>query len=168
MNPLHYLWIFLKASLFSTGGMGNLPSLHRDLIARKWATERQFAESLTIGQISPGPNGLWVVSLGYITNGALGATIGAIAAIVPPFIVLLIDRAYQKIKDQPAVTGFVRGMSLAVAGTFIVIIPGLLHTSGFGPRTISILAASMVLAISGRVPLYAVIVGSALLGILLR
>lgn len=168
MNPLHYLWIFLKASLFSTGGMGNLPSLHRDLIARKWATEKQFAESLTIGQISPGPNGLWVVSLGYITNGALGAAIGAIAATVPPFIVLLVDRAYQKIKDQPAVTGFVRGMSLAVAGTFIVIIPGLLRTSGIGPRSIGILVGSMALAVTGRVPLYTVIAGSALLGILVR
>ncbi len=48
MNPLLYFWLFLKASLFSTGGFGNLPSLHHDLLARGWATESQFAESMNL------------------------------------------------------------------------------------------------------------------------
>jgi chromate transporter len=69
MNPLLYFWLFLKASLFSTGGMGNLPSLHTDLLARHWATEQQFAESLAIGQIAPGPSGLWVIAWGISQTG---------------------------------------------------------------------------------------------------
>ena len=38
INPLIYFLLFLKASLFSTGGFSNLPSLHQDLIANGWAT----------------------------------------------------------------------------------------------------------------------------------
>jgi len=64
IEPLLYFWLILKASLFSTGGNGNLPSIHADMLARGWATERHFAEALAIGQIRPGPNGLWVVCLG--------------------------------------------------------------------------------------------------------
>jgi len=73
IDPLLYFLLFLKASLFSTGGFSNLPSLHQDLIGAKWATDADFGEAIAIGQISPGPNGLWTVSLGYITYGPPGA-----------------------------------------------------------------------------------------------
>ena len=69
INPLIYFLLFLKASLFSTGGFSNLPSLHQDLLANGWAKESYFGQSIAIGQISPGPNGLWVISLGYLTYG---------------------------------------------------------------------------------------------------
>lgn len=69
MTSAEYFWTFLEASLFSTGGTGNLPSLHADLIANHAATNQQFAEALAIGQMSPGPTGLWVIGLGYLTRG---------------------------------------------------------------------------------------------------
>ena len=34
MSILEFFWLFLKASLLSTGGLGNLPFLHKDLIGR--------------------------------------------------------------------------------------------------------------------------------------
>ncbi len=83
-NPLLYLLLFLKASLFSSGGFSNLPSLHQDLLSNGWATEAEFGQALAIGQISPGPNGLWVISLGYLTGGYLGALLALIAITVPP------------------------------------------------------------------------------------
>jgi chromate transporter len=50
-NPWLYLLIFLKASLFSSRGMSNLPSLHQDLRSLGWATEAGFGQALLIGQI---------------------------------------------------------------------------------------------------------------------
>ena len=61
IEPLVYFWLLLKASLFSTGGTGNLPSIHADLLARGWATDRHFAEALAIGQISPGPKQIGLI-----------------------------------------------------------------------------------------------------------
>ena len=70
MTYLGYFLLVLKASLLSTGGLGNVPGLHDDLVAtRGWVTERQFAESIAVGQTSPGPNGVWVISLGYMIGG---------------------------------------------------------------------------------------------------
>ena len=83
INPFIYFLLFLKASLFSTGGFSNLPSLHQDLISNGWAVEADFGQSIAIGQISPGPNGLWVISMGCLTYGFLGALLALIAITHP-------------------------------------------------------------------------------------
>jgi chromate transporter len=166
MSLLLYFWLFLKASLFSTGGFGNVPSLHSDLIARGWATDRQFAESLTIGQLSPGPNGLWVISLGYLTHGVVGSILALVGITLPPFFILLVQRAYQRVEDHPAVAGFMRGLSLSVIGIFIVVLAGILHTSGIGARSIAIAVGAILLAWTRKVPIVAIIALAGLAGVL--
>jgi chromate transporter len=164
---LTYFWLLLKASLFSTGGQGNLPSLHEDFLARGWATERQFAEALAVGQVSPGPSGLWVISLGYLTRGWLGAALALVAIILPPLLVLAVERLYRRVGDHPAVRGFVRGLSLAVVGIFLVVLAGLLRGSGLDAVTVLIALGSVVLGASRRVPVIAVLGLGALAGIAL-
>jgi chromate transporter len=116
INPIIYFLLFIKASLFSTGGFSNLPSLRQDLIGNGWAREAQFGQSIAIGQISPGPNGLWVISLGYLTYGYLGALLALIAITLPPVLVLAISAMYHQIEHQRWVPGLMRGISLAVVG----------------------------------------------------
>ncbi len=165
MNPLIYFWLFLKASLFSTGGLGNLPSLHADLLAHQWANERQFAESLIIGQVAPGPNGLWVISLGYFTGGLSGAMLALIAINLPPFLVLMVDKLYRRIKDHPAVEGFVRGLSLAVVGVSGMILIGLMRNFGVDIRSVLIATVAIGLGMTRRVPVIGIIALAALVGI---
>ena len=69
-------WVAFKAAILSSNGMTNLPGLREELVPRGWATDRDFAEAFAVGGITPGPNGLWVVSLGYLIGGWLGARIG--------------------------------------------------------------------------------------------
>ena len=83
MNWLTFFLLFLKASLLSTGGLGNLPFLHQDLIALGWASEADFVTAIAVGQVSPGPTGLWSISLGYLTFGWWGAAL-ALAALSFP------------------------------------------------------------------------------------
>jgi chromate transporter len=116
INPIIYFLLFIKASLFSSGGFSNLPSLHQDLIGNGWAREAQFGQSIAIGQISPGPNGLWVISLGYLSYGYLGALIALIAITLPPLLVLAISAMYQQIAHQHWVSGLMQGISLTVVG----------------------------------------------------
>src|SRR5438876_4193251 len=100
INPFIYFLLFLKASLFSTGGFSNLPSLHQDLIANGWAKEVDFGQSIAIGQIIPGPNGLWVIILGYLTYGLTGALLAFIAIIVPALPVLVVSPWYTSIEHK--------------------------------------------------------------------
>jgi chromate transporter len=165
---LLFFWLFLKASLFSTGGFGSLPSLHADLLARRWASERQFAEALTIGQLSPGPNGLWVVSLGYLSGGLPGGLLALLAILLPPLSVVVIERGYRRVEHHPAAGGFVSGLSLAVAGVFGVALLSILRSAGFSPRTGVLAAGAIVLALTKRVPLFGIIGLAGLVGIVWR
>lgn len=152
IEPFTYFWIILKASLFSTGGSGNLPSIHADLLARGWATDRQFAEALAIGQISPGPSGLWVICLGYLTDGLRGALVATLAICLPPMLILAVAALHRRVGDHPAMQGFVRGLGLAVCGVFLVVVMRLLQENGLDLRSVLIVAVSIALALTGRLP----------------
>jgi chromate transporter len=164
---LTYFWLLLKASLFSTGGSGNLPVLYDELLARGWATDRQFAESLAIGQISPGPSGFWVISLGYLTYGLPGALLATVAILIPPLLVLGVDQLHRRIGDHPLVHGFVRGLTLAVVGVFFVVLYNLLRGTGFDPRALGLVVASAAIAQTHSVPVVALLALAGVAGMLI-
>jgi chromate transporter len=167
INPLLYFWLFLKASLFSSGGTGNLPILHADLTTAHIARESQFAEALMIGQIAPGPNGLWSVSLGYLTYGWPGAALALIAVTLPPVLVLIVERLYRRIESHPAVEGFVRGLSLAIVGVFVIVLARLLQGNGADVRALLIAAVAVAVGATKRVPVPAIIAAAAVAGVVL-
>jgi chromate transporter len=165
IDALLLFWLMFKAALFSTSGSGNLPILHQDLLARGWATDRNFAESLAIGQISPGPSGLWVISLGYLLDGMRGALLTLLAITLPPLVVLLVDGFYRRYGDHPALQGFVRGLSLAVSGIFFVVLDGIMRTAGWNITNVLITLGAIGLGATRRVPVLAL---AALVGILVN
>ena len=168
MNALLYFWIFLKASLFSTGGSGNLPSIHADMLAHGWASDGEFGESLTIGQISPGPSGLWVICLGYLTDGLRGAMLALLAILMPPMLILGVERLYRRIQHHPAVEGFVRALGLAVVGVFLIAMFGILNSAGINPRTLTIAAGAIGIALTRRVPVIGIVAIAGAAGVLWR
>jgi chromate transporter len=167
MDFVEYFWLFLKASLFSTSGLGNLPSLHADLIPRGWAEERHFAEALTVGQVSPGPSGLWSISLGYLTAGLPGALLATLALCIPPFAIVLIDKLHRRIGEHPAVQGFIRGLGLTVNGIFLVVMIDLLTTNGFNPLNLLFAAGAAALALTRRVPVLVILIVAGIGGVLI-
>ena len=167
INPALYFLLFLKASLFSTGGFSNLPSLHQDLIGAGWAVEADFGESIAIGQISPGPNGLWVISLGYLTYGYFGAMLALIAIILPPLLVLGVAAIFARIERARWVPGLMRGISLAVVGITLSVCWTIIRQPGTDWMGWLIAVAAFALAATRRVPLIAILALAGLAGYLL-
>ena len=151
IDPLIYFLLFLKASLFSTGGFSNLPSLHQDLIGNGWANEADFGQSIAIGQLSPGPNGLWVISLGYLTYGWLGAFMALVAITLPPLLVLVVAATDNRIEHQRWVPGFMHGISLAVVGILLTVVWSIISRSGIDWKAWLIGAIAFGLALNKRV-----------------
>lgn len=151
ISSLLLFLLFLKASLFSTGGLSNLPSLHQDLLARGWATDASFGEAIAIGQISPGPNGLWVISLGYFTYGVMGAFLALIAIMIPPMLVLVVAQSYNRIERWPRTQGAMRGVSIAVIGLLVTVIWTILHQPGVDAVGALIAAGAFVLALTRKI-----------------
>jgi chromate transporter len=167
INPLIYFLLFLKASLFSTGGFSNLPSLHQDLIGNGWATESDFGQSIAIGQISPGPNGLWVISLGYFTYGYLGAFFALIAITLPALLVLAVSAGYNRIEQQRWVQGLMRGVSLAVVGITLTVVWTIIRQPEVDWKGGFIGLAACGLAMSRRVNLLLILALAGVAGYLL-
>jgi chromate transporter len=151
INPVLYFLLFIKASLFSTGGFSNLPSLHQDLLSNGWAVEADFGESIVIGQISPGPNGLWVISLGYLTYGYLGAVLALVAITLPPLLVLGVAAIYGRIARQRWVEGLMRGISLAVVAISCSVCWTIIRQPGVDWMGWIIAAVAFALAMTRRV-----------------
>ncbi|KAB8140117.1 chromate transporter [Chloroflexia bacterium SDU3-3] len=166
IDPLLYFLILLKGSLFSTTGGGNLPIVHEDMIAQGWAGERDFAESLALGQISPGPSGFWVIAFGYLTYGLMGALLATAAIILPPMLVLLVNRIYQRIGGHPATAGFLRGLMLVAVGSMFVVVAGIMRTELNLP---SLLIAASTIAVVARLKIspLPVLLAAGLAGVLL-
>jgi chromate transporter len=167
-HPFTLFWIMFKAALLSTSGTGNLPMVHQDLIARGWATDRQFAESLAIGQISPGPSGLWVISMGYLVDGVRGGALTLLAIALPPVLVLLLVHGfYARWGNHPATQGFVRGLGLAVGGIFLVVLSRIMNNAGWTFTNLMITLVTVAIAATRRVPVVLILVAAALVGITL-
>lgn len=167
MTWIMFFWVILKSVLFSTGGFGPLPSLHTDFIIHRWASEKQFTEALSIGQITPGPNGLWVVSLCYLVVGLPGAVIACIALILPPLLILIVQPCYVKIANHPATQGLLDGVVLVITSFSVIVLARMFQSSGINIGTIVIVIVSAVLAISRRVSTNVILILAALIGIIL-
>ncbi len=112
----------LKASAVSIGGLASVPLLREDIVATGLASEHQLLESLTIGRLSPGPGGLYMVSLGYFAQGPMGAVLALVAACIPPLAFVFLTGYVRKQLASSAVTGLIRGVALS--STALVIATG--------------------------------------------
>lgn len=156
--------VFTRLALQGFGGV--LPIAQRELVERTgWLTAEEFAESLSIGQVLPGPN---VVNLSLMVGDRFFGLRGALAAlagmlVAPMLLVLLLAAAYRGLADWPAVAGAVRGMGAVSAGLVLAMALKLLPTLRRNPLGRALwVPAALVCALAvawWRWPLLAVILG---------
>jgi chromate transporter len=153
---------FLQLSLCSFGGG---PVWARRLVVerREWMDEQEFAETLTLCQIMPGPN---VVGITVCVGSKLRGGIGAIAAVagfilMPLAIGLSLGSVVLRHAQIELARGILGGLSAAAAG--LLIGTGLRFLLPHRGRPLALLFAG--LAFSGmaftRLPLPVVLLGLA-------
>ena len=83
-----YFWTLLKIGITGFGGV--LPFARRAFVDKKrWLTEAEFAELLSLGQSLPGPNIVnVVVMLGYRDHGVRGALLCVFAILFAPMVIV--------------------------------------------------------------------------------
>ena len=130
MDALALFAVFLKASALSLGGLSSLPLLRADLVAPGIATDDQVVQAIAIGRISTGPNGLYIVSLGYLVGGVVGATVALFAASLPPLVIVPITAVARGWLLTTSVAGLVRGVAFATAGLLVATGIGIITATG--------------------------------------
>jgi chromate transporter len=167
MNPLAFFWMFLKASLLSTGGMGNLPFLHNDLIGVGLAQESDFVKAIAVGQLSPGPSGLWSISLGYLAYGWVGAVLALAALTFPPLLILGVQALYSQVEKHPTTQNFSTGLALSIVGLSLAVTASLVNASIVDVGGLLIAAGALALGLSRKVPIVVILLLSAAVGMLI-
>src|SRR5947208_11449974 len=130
MDALSLFGVFLKASALSLGGLSSLPLLRGDLVGTGIATDQQVVQAIAIGRISTGPNGLYIVSLGFLVGGVVGATLALAAATLPPLVIVPITALARRWLVATPVAGLVRGVALATAGLLAATGIGIVTATG--------------------------------------
>ena len=112
--------VFLKIGAFAFGGVYSmLAFFERELVTKKkWLTHDEFAESVVMGQLTPGAPivnaGLFI---GYTLNKLKGALATVVGQVLPSFIlVLIISYLYIKYQDFALLTAVLKGVGAAVVG----------------------------------------------------
>ena len=167
MDLLSLFLTCLKVSLITFGGSAPLPLLRDDLVERRGILQDEdFASALAIGLITPGPNGLFVIPVGYFVGGVAGALVAALALCVVAVSVLILLWLHRWIAHLPATRAALRGIQAATLGLILTlgftIVVATVHT----PLDLAIAVAAFVLLAFTRLDVMLIVAGAAALGLL--
>lgn len=164
-SPVLYL-LLLKAVVTSFSGMSSLPMVRHDFVeTRHLLTDRELSTAIAAGRSGPGPNGLYLVSVGYYAAGWPGAGIGLLALITPAFLIVPMMRWGARYAAIPRIRGAIRAVILASAGLLISASIPLTRDAAAGPPAIAIIVASFAVLAFTRVETWWVMIGAALAGL---
>lgn len=119
-SPGEMFRVFNRLALQGFGGV--LPVAQRELVEREqWLTREQFLETLSVGQVLPGPN---IINMALMIGDRFFGWRGIVAALgglllAPLIIVLLAAALYGQFATIPTVAGALRGMGAVAAGLII-------------------------------------------------
>jgi chromate transporter len=99
------------------GGFAIIPHLRQMVHAHNWITDRQFADAVAIGKVTPGPVLLMATFIGYLQHGWLGASVATVAIFSGPFaLVGLLGTWLDRVRSRRWVRAGLRGLTPAVVG----------------------------------------------------
>jgi chromate transporter len=159
--------LLVKATLTSFSGLASLPVVRSDFVVRRQVlTDRQLSTAVAAGRIGPGPNGIYVVSIGYIVDGIPGACAGWLAMITPAFLIIPMLRFLGARAEHPRARSVARAVLFAGAGLLASASVPLARDAITNPLSLGIFAVSFLLIASERLDSLWVMLGAALVGLI--
>ena len=165
MTPglLQLAWTFCWLSCVAIGGgLGVLPEMQRQVVTvHGWVTAREFVDGYTLSQLTPGPNILITVFVGYRVSGIPGAVVAGLATFLPTSILtavvagrwtVLRERPWARAAEQ-ALTPL--GLGLMAAGVYTLARGAI---NGAATAAIAV-AAAAILAATPLPPILVVLAG---------
>jgi chromate transporter len=156
-------FLLLKATATSFSGVSSLPVVRDDFVVkRKVLTDLQLNAAIVVGRSTPGPVGLYVISVGYFVRGVWGALVAWLAMITPALTVIVLMHHLSRKADHPRVRSVLQAVVIASAGLTIAATLPLTKDSLTSLLQILIgLASLVVLVVARRVSTVWVILGAA-------
>jgi chromate transporter len=108
--------ILLKAVAASFTGFGSLPQVRQDLVvSQQVISDDVLNRAVLVGRTTPGPVGVYVVSVGYEVAGWRGVVAGWLALTTPALFVIPIYGIAVRAANQPRARSAIAALVLASA-----------------------------------------------------
>ena len=165
-EQLQLFLVFLKSSALAVGGLASLPLLRADLVPR-YVSDSGIVQALALGRLAPGPNGLFIVSLGYLAAGWIGALYALVGASVAPLVMLPATTLARRWLLSAWFGGLVRGVSLATVGLLLATGVTIVTSGGTHLWQLALVAVTVFVTVHGKLHPAAMIVVGAVVGLAL-
>ena len=118
MNYLSLFWSFFQIGLFSIGGgYAAMPLIQNQVVdTHHWLTMTEFADIMTIAEMTPGPIAINSATfVGIQVGGIAGAVIATLGCVFPSsIIVMVLANIYYRFRGLDVVQGILGGLRPAV------------------------------------------------------
>lgn len=115
--------VFAKIGAFTIGGGYAMISLiQNEIVHRKWLSEDDFSELITLSQTAPGLLAVNIsIFTGFRLRGVKGSIVATLASILPSFLIILaIAMAFSGFQDNPIVIRVFKGIRPVVVALILV------------------------------------------------
>jgi chromate transporter len=158
--------LLLKGTVTAFAGLASLPVIQDSLVTQYHVlTNDQLNDAVVITRSSPGPVGLYIVSVGYFVAGLPGAVAGWLAMITPALLIIPLVHFVGRKMEHPRVRSVLQAVIIASAGLLLAAAIPLGRDGLTGPVTIGIAAASFVLLLTTKLDTLWIILGAALVSL---
>ncbi|PIU62585.1 MAG: chromate transporter [Armatimonadetes bacterium CG07_land_8_20_14_0_80_40_9] len=170
MLLLKLFLVFLKIGCFVFGGgYAMIPLMERDFVQRyHFLTQKEFLDSLAIGQITPGPVAITATFIGFKLAGFWGALFSTLGVFLPSlFIMLILSRIYLALQENRYLKAAFRGITPAVIGLILAVTLNLSQYSICNLKSLLIALLIFIIVFRLKIDYSLAIISSGLLGLLL-
>ena len=158
----------MSLSLFG-GGYVVIPAMQQVIVnSMNWLTNREFADAIAMGQITPGPIFISAAFIGYKLAGFWGALNATIAIFLPPGLVMIAFTHYfGKIRNSTIILAVFKGLRPAVIGMIAAAAFTIIAHGDISLRTGLLLCLFLILAIKYKADPVFLIPGAGIFGLLI-
>ncbi len=158
-----------KVGAFTFGGGLTMIAFIQDQVVNQfhWLTPQEFIDGLALGQFTPGPILMVAAYVGYKVAGITGAAVGAAAAFVPSFVLMLaLLPVFDRVRSLMWMRAAMRGIGPAVIGVLAVSLLRLAPYALPDPFAVVLLGATVIALMSWRVGTIKLMLAGSVLGVL--
>jgi chromate transporter len=161
--------ILLEIGAFTFGGGLTMIAFIQDQMVQQlhWLTPQQFIDGLALGQFTPGPILMVAAYVGYTVAGLTGALVGATAAFLPSFVIMLVLLpVFDRVRTLGWARAAMRGIGPAVIGVLAVSLLRLAPHALPDPFAIVLLGTTVIALVYWRVGSLKLMLAGSVLGVL--
>ena len=158
----------MSLSLFG-GGYVVIPAMQQVVVnSMNWLTNKEFADAIAMGQITPGPIFISATFIGYKLAGFWGALNATVAIFLPPGLVMIASTHYfNKIRNSTVIIAVFKGLRPAIIGMIAAAAFTILAHSDISYKTGLLLCVFLILAIKYKADPVFLIPGAGITGLLI-